>query len=324
MKPESYGFRFAVVFFMLLSVAACHRNDSSTGHQQEEYVMVATNTNLPYWIEARQGFEDAARELGVSARFLGTPGYNPAEQAKLFTSAAWTRPAGMLVAPADPDILKGAIDGATQLGVAVACVDTDAPASSRLFFIGTSNRDAGMQGGELLAKALQGGGNVVFLTVPRQWNLAERVLGYQDALKQYPAIKIVDILDDVGDPGRASALVSEALHKHPGLKGIAALDAAGGPGAAEALSKAGKHLVVVAMDRDPRTLQLVRDGRVWATIGQKPYTMSYYGLKLLHDMHHNSVHIFPDWRLAQTSPLPVRIDTGTALITRDNVAAFMP
>jgi hypothetical protein len=51
--------------------------------------------------------------------------------------------------------------------------------------------------------------------------------------------------------------------------------------------------------------------------------MTYYGLKLLYDMPHNAVHIFPDWRLAQASPLPVRIDIGTALITRDNVAAFM-
>jgi ribose transport system substrate-binding protein len=308
---------------MLVTVSACHRSDIGSGHQQEEYVMVATNIDLPYWAESRRGFEDAARELGVKARFIGTPGYNPAEQAKLFTSAAWTRPAGMLVAPADPDVLKEPIDGATQIGVPVACVDTDSPASSRLFFVGTSNREAGVQGGELLAKALDGSGEVVLLTIPRQWNLAERVLGYQEALKNYPGIRIVDILNDAGDPGRASAVIPEVLRKHPGLKGIGALDAAGGPGAAEALRKAGKQLIVVAMDMDPPTLQLVRDGLVWATIAQKPYTMSYYGLKMMHDLHHNSVRIFLDWRLAQTSPLPLRIDTGTALITRNNVAAFM-
>jgi ribose transport system substrate-binding protein len=160
----------------------------------------------------------------------------------------------MVVAPADPYIFKAAIDGAAQLGVPVACVDTDSPASSRLFFIGTSNREAGEAGGELLAKALNGGGDVILLTVPGQWNLAQRVLGYQDVLKNYPAVKVVDILDDAGDPGRASTRVSEALRKHPGLKGIGALDAAGGPGVAEAVKKEGRQPMIVAMDMDPPTL----------------------------------------------------------------------
>jgi hypothetical protein len=40
----------------MLIFTACHH---------ERYVMVATNTNLPYWAEAGRGFEDAARELGV-------------------------------------------------------------------------------------------------------------------------------------------------------------------------------------------------------------------------------------------------------------------
>jgi hypothetical protein len=40
-------------------------------------------------------------------------------------------------------------------------------------------------------------------------------------------------------------------------------------------------------------------------------------------MHHNSIRMFPDWRLAQVSPLPARIDTGIALITHDNVLAFL-
>ena len=60
-----------------------------------------------------------------------------------------------------------------------------------------------------------------------------------------------------------------------------------------------------------------------ATIAQKPYTMSYYGLKLLDDLHHNVVHQFTDWRTAPASPLPTMIDTGTSTVDRDNVEAFV-
>ncbi len=325
MKAKTSTMALALLLLMLTGFAACQRTETATGQQQEEYVAVATNIDLPYWQEARREFEDAAQELGVKARFIGTHVYNPTEQAQIFTSAARTKPAGILVAPADPDVLKGPIDLAVQQGVPVGSFDSDSPASARLFFIGTSNYDAGRQGGELLAKALGGSGKVVLLTVPRQWNLEERVLGYQDALKNYPKIQIVGVLNDTSDPGRASAVVTEILHKHSDLRGIGCLDAAGGPGAVEAVKKAAKtpQVAIVAMDKDQPTLELVRDGMIWATLGQKTYTMSYYGLKMLHDLHHNSVRMFPDWQLVQVCPLPSRIDTGIVLITRDNVQALL-
>ena len=50
--------------------------------------------------------------------------------------------------------------------------------------------------------------------------------------------------------------------------------------------------------------------------------MSYYGLKFLDDLHHNIVHEFRDWRNAPASPLPTRVDTGTAWVDKSNVDAF--
>jgi ribose transport system substrate-binding protein len=58
------------------------------------------------------------------------------------------------------------------------------------------------------------------------------------------------------------------------------------------------------------------------TIGQKPYTMAFYGLRFLDDLHHNVVHEFKDWRTAPVSPLPARVDTGTDVINASNLAAF--
>jgi ribose transport system substrate-binding protein len=76
------------------------------------------------------------------------------------------------------------------------------------------------------------------------------------------------------------------------------------------------------MDKNPETLDFIAQGTISATVAQKPYTMSYYGLKFLDDLHHNIVHEFKDWRTAPASPLPSRVDTGTAVIDRDNLAAF--
>jgi hypothetical protein len=50
--------------------------------------------------------------------------------------------------------------------------------------------------------------------------------------------------------------------------------------------------------------------------------MAFYGLRFLDDLHHNIVHEFNDWQTAPASPLPTRVDTGTAVIDANNLAAF--
>jgi hypothetical protein len=50
--------------------------------------------------------------------------------------------------------------------------------------------------------------------------------------------------------------------------------------------------------------------------------MAFYGLRFLDDLHHNIVHEFNDWHTAPLSPLPTRVDTGTAVIDAGNLEAF--
>jgi len=78
----------------------------------------------------------------------------------------------------------------------------------------------------------------------------------------------------------------------------------------------------VAMDKTPETLVFIAEGVIAATVSQKPYTMAFYGLRFLDDLHHNIVHEFKDWQTAPVPPLPTRVDTGTAVIDATNLAAF--
>src|ERR1700687_4745212 len=67
------------------------------------------------------------------------------------------------------------------------------------------------------------------------------------------------------------------------------LEAVACPEVAEVLDRKKADKVVVAMDSDPLTLQWIQKGRITATIGQKPYTMAYFGLKMLDDLHHHKI-----------------------------------
>ncbi len=295
-------------------------------HQKtERYIFVASNISLPYWQEAKLGFGDALNAMQVKGDFDGPDTYSPDEELALFQKAVASHPSGILLAPARPDLFNAAINDAVKQGIPVIALDSDAPDSERTLFIGTDNHHAGMESGEHIAQLLHGEGNVVIIGITGQLNQDERIRGAKEALSKYSKIKInSSVIDDQGDPRKANDGISDLLAKKEKLDGILCLEASGGPGTAEALHRLNMEgkIVVAAFDKNPETLDWIGSGVIAGTVAQKPYTMAYYGVRLLDDLNHNIVREFKDWRTAPASPLPTRIDTGTAWVDKSNLDAF--
>jgi ribose transport system substrate-binding protein len=294
-------------------------------HQPEErYIFVAFNTNLPYWQEAEAGLTDGAKQMGVKAELTGPTTFSPNEELTAFQQAVAQKPSGILLSASNPEIFKSPIYAAVQQGIPVICVDADSPESARLLFVGTDNFRAGQESGKRIADLLGGKGNVAVITIPGQFNLEERLRGVNDVLKKFPGIKIVKTVDDKGDPRNAYDAISTLVKSKDKPDGILCLEASGGAGAADALHRldlTGK-IRIVSFDKDPETLDGIEKGWISATIVQKPYVMAYYGLKFADDLHHNAVHEFKDWRTAPTPPMPGFVDTGTAIVDKNNLAVF--
>jgi len=324
MKP-----RQTKMVMLAVSLAAMLLSCQKPFHEEtERYYLISANIALPYWQEAQAGFQDAGRALGVKVEFKGPESYNPEDELEAFRKAVQAHPAGIAVSPTRPEIFNKEIDAAIQAGIPVICVDSDAPDSHRVLFVGTDNFQAGLEGGRRIAELLHGQGRVALITIAGQFNLEERKRGVEEALKKYPELKISQVLNDKGDPRMANDQISallESKDKKDQFDAILCLEASGGPGTAEALHRLnvdGKY-PIVAMDKNPETLDWISRGAIAATVAQKSYTMAYYSLKLLDDLHHNVVHEFAkDWRTAPTSPLPTRVDTGTVVIDKTNLAEF--
>ncbi|HVM75076.1 MAG TPA: substrate-binding domain-containing protein [Candidatus Saccharimonadales bacterium] len=292
--------------------------------QNERYVFVATNIDLPYWQLAQAGFLDAAKELGVRAEMIGPKGYQPNAELVVFRQTVEEQPTGICLSAARPEIFKEQINKAIAAGVPVICVDADSPDSNRLSYIGTDNNRAGRESVKQMANLLSGGGKIVVLSIPGQINLDDRVAGVAEALANYPAIKLIDIIDDKGDVKVAAEQVFDVMKGKDKVDGFISVEATGGEGAAEALHalKLEGKVPIVAFDDDPKTLDLIDQGVIAATIAQKPYVMSYYALKLLDDLHHGAVHQFKDWKTALAPPMPIFLDTGTVTVDKNNVKAY--
>jgi ribose transport system substrate-binding protein len=296
-------------------------------HSGETYVLVSVNIKVPYWQSAGAGFAQAGQQLKVAYMVTGPNSYDPSAEREAFQTAVSKKPDGILISVADANLLKDAIDGAIKSGIPVVTLDSDAPASKRLFFIGTNNFQAGQMGGKRLAQELKNKGNVAVFTMPSQPNLNERLRGYLDALEGFPQIKVTHIVDIKGDPRIAFDTTTQFLgnDKKEHIDAFVCLEAISGNEVATVLDNNGiKGRVVIAMDADPATLTWIQKGVIAATISQKPYTMAFLGLRMLDDLHHeNLATLDSDWTRDSFAPVPAFVDTGSALVDKSNVDAFV-
>ncbi len=306
---------------VLLTLPSC-----SSGHDSDEYfVFVAANLQVPYWQTAGAGFSKAAAQMKVRTDYLGPNNYDPKAERDALEKAVQQKATGILLGVTDPALLKDGIDKAVAAGIPVVTMDSDAPASQRLFFIGTNNYQVGLTGGQRLAQELKGKGNVVVFTMPDQHNMQDRLRGYRDALDR-TGIKITRVVDIQGDPRIAFDTTTQIIGKEKDkVDAFVCLEAQSGKEVAGVLNSykiTGK--VVMAMDTDPETLDWIKKGGIAATIAQKPYTMAFVGMQMLDNLyHHKPPSLVTDWSKDSFAPIPSFVDTGSALIDQSNVDSFL-
>jgi ribose transport system substrate-binding protein len=322
MLPLHRAFCCASLFFLVAASLSC----SSPHDSDESYVFVAANLQVPYWQTAGSGFSKAAEDLGVHASFVGPQNYDPKAERDALDEAVQRKASGILLGVTDPNLLKDSIDKAIAAGIPVITLDSDAPASKRLFFIGTNNYQAGFTGGQRLAQELKGKGNVVVFSMPDQPNLQDRLRGYKDALERNPGVKVTRVVDIQGDPRIAFDTTTQIIGKEKDkVDAFVCLEAQSGKEVAGVLNS--YHLngkLVMAMDTDQDTLQWIEKGLILATIAQKPYTMAFTGLQMLDNLHHHKPpSLDMDWSKDSFAPIPAFVDTGSGLIDKANVNSFL-
>jgi ribose transport system substrate-binding protein len=111
------------------------------------------------------------------------------------------------------------------------------------------------------------------------------------------------------------------------INAFVCLEASAGKDVGEAFKRnkaQAQGTMLMAMDVDRATLDLIKDGTIQATISQKPYTMALLGLKALDDLHHYPLKpLSRDYLLDAMSPIPAFVDTGVSLVDKSNVDKFL-
>ncbi|MGQ9779195.1 MAG: sugar-binding protein [Bacillota bacterium] len=300
-----------ILFLMVLCVSAI-----PGGAKSLTIAMIPKALDNPVFLDAKEGGEKAAKELGVEFIWTGPTTADAAGQVTVIEGLIQKKVDGIIVSCCDAGALKDVIDRAVAAGIVVATFDSDSPESKRAFYCGTDNYKAGRACGEYmiqLAKerklqnttlecAILTGGLGAF-------NLNERIRGFKEACQGQLKLKYLSTMACDDDINRAVELTEQCIKAHPNLKAFffaGAWPFFSKPGSMPNLKAwVKKGGLSVSMDTFYPVLVAMKDGLVNALVGQDFVAMGDLGVRRIVDVINGK-------------SVPKFIDTGLEKVDKSN------
>jgi ribose transport system substrate-binding protein len=289
---------------------------SAGSAQADDGVKIGFITKFPVPFFATM--EDAAKAYaaahpGVEIIYgQGTSATDIEGQIALIESMVTKGVQGIALTPVDPTVAP-ALDKAIAAGVKVVLMDNNIPDwNGRTALATTDNYNAGKIAGEYLKTVLKDGDTLGILEgVPGVPSLDDRVNGMLEGLKGVD-VKIVgkgatNCTEELG-----ISVAEDLLTKNPELKAIFAACGPPAAGAAQAIKNAGianDKIVLAGFDFCCGEKEALEAGIEDATVAQFPAKMAELGVDAL-------------VKSIRGEKVESLIDSGAALVTKDNMANF--
>lgn len=275
--------------------------------------LVLKALDAEFWLSVRQGAVDAAKATpGVTLTVMAPDReINVQQQVQIVEDQLVQGIDVLCLAPCGSKELMPVMDRANEMGVPVVLVDTDAPWDKKVAYVGTNNVIGGKLAGEYIAKRLNGKGKVALITgVMGHQTMQDRIDGCKEALAAYPGIEIVAMQPANSERALAMTVVENILSTHFDLGAIFCANDPMAMAALEAVRADKSDAFVVGFNADKEANESVKAGGLAATIAQSSYNIGYRGVE-------TAIKAF------NKEAVPAHVDTGTELVTAENVDKFL-
>ena len=224
----------------------------------------------PYFVSARTGAEEAARELGLELLWDGPTSLEAAKQNELVENWITRQVDVIAVAVENKAGISTVLRKARQHGIHVLTWDADAEPDARDFFVNQATPEgiANTLTDEA-ARLLNGHGEFVIITgALSAENQNEWITFIKKRLaEKHPGLKLATIRPSDDDRDKAFAETQTVLKVYPQVKLIMAISAPAVPGAGEAVRQAGrKDVDVIGLSLPSICKPYVHDGVVQTVV----------------------------------------------------------
>ena len=274
----------------------------------------------PFYQVMQLGVETAAKELGIEVVTQIPPTWGVAAQTPILDALVARGDLNYLItAPTDKEQMVAPLQAALDAGIKVITVDTflgdgdyvNGPVKFPISYIGSDNVEGGRISARGLAKSIGGKGTVyINSTNPNVSSVEGREQGFKEVMaKDFPGIKVLGPDYNLDDQNKATQQTAAIIEQNADLAGVFGTNvfSAQGAGAAVINAGLGGKVQVVAYDATKAAIESLNKGDVSLVLAQKPFDMGYMAVE------------FAAADAAGVTSLPKRVETGFAIIDKDNV-----
>ncbi len=256
--------------------------------------------------------EYAAKHPEVHIVFgQGQSATDTAGQINLIESMVSEGVKGIAITPVSAELVP-ALDKAVAAGVKIVLMDNDLPSwKGKSSVVATNNLEGGKLAGKWLATKLKSGDRIAVLQgVPGVPALDDRVTGMIQGLNGLD-VKVVgkaptNCTRELGVSG-----AEDLLTANPELVAIYAACGPPALGAIQSIAHANakQHIILVGFDALPEEVKEIKAGREDASVAQFPKKIGELGVDTL-------------VKVIKGETVPSFVDTGTAIVTKENAKDF--
>ena len=270
--------------------------------------------NSDYWHGIEAGCINGGRDFGFDVRPMGpTAETDVTGQISMIEDQIAAGVDGIILAPCEPKAVVPVLEKAKEKGIPVVMIDGDLEEANqdlRASFIGSSEYEAGQQVGEYIVENFEPCDIAIVRGVAGATSHTARQDGCKEVVEA-AGFKVVTIQPADSERGKAVNVTENILESSPDVKIIYATNDEMALGAYQAVEGKQKQddVFIIGFDGSPDALKSIKEGKLDATLAQKPIDMGYKGVEAIQT-------------LLDGGTVENRIFTPTEMIDSSNVEEF--
>lgn len=258
--------------------------DGTSTSTSQVLVYIPKNTGNPYFEPLIQGYGDAAKEFGFTARTQAPDTADATSQLRIIKDQVQQKVAAIVISPNSTDALNAVFDDSMKKGIPIVCVDSDLTGNEAHRSVGVLTVDPRSVGEgqiELLGSLIGYTGKFAILSAttdaPNQNAWIEVMKKTLAENPKYKAMELVEIVYGNDEPQKSITEAEALLTKYPDLKGIIAPTTVGIRSAAQVVENAKKadSVIVTGLGLPNEMRGFIKNGTVKAFALWSPYDEGY-------------------------------------------------
>ncbi|WP_400162716.1 ribose ABC transporter substrate-binding protein RbsB [Brevibacillus sp. TJ4] len=232
--------------------------------------LAVSTLNNPFFVTLRDGAQKAADEAGVELLVVDAQD-DTAKQISGVEDLIQKKVDVLLINPTDSAAIVTAVEAANQANIPVITVDRASEGGQVVSHIASDNIAGGKMAGEFILEKLGGAGNIVELQGIAGTSAArDRGQGFHEAVDNKDGVAVVASQPADFDRAKGMNVMENILQSTPDVQAVFAHNDEMALGALQAIEAQGKDILVVGFDATDDAVKAVNDGKMAATVAQKP------------------------------------------------------